>query len=88
VTLTVFVIAAVWLTVLLLVSLVRVITARSMASRVLALDMLILILIALLVVYSDARGVAHLMDAALALALISFVATLAAAHYYGSGRVM
>ena len=76
------------MTMLLAASLIKVITARSPASRILALDMLILIIVALLVLYADARGVPHLMDAALALALISFLATLAAARYYGKGRVM
>lgn len=84
----VFVFAAVWMTGLLVGSLVKVITARSPGSRILALDMLILILVALLVLYSDARGLPYLMDAALVLALISFLSTLAAARYYANGRVM
>jgi multisubunit Na+/H+ antiporter MnhF subunit len=42
---------------LLAASVVVVIRARSTLSRVLALDMLILILIALLVLFADAQGV-------------------------------
>lgn len=84
----VFILAALWMCVLLVAGLIKVITARSPASRILALDMLILIIVALLVLFADARGVPYLMDAALALALVSFLATLAAARFYGKGRVM
>ena len=51
----VFYLAFVWMTVLLVVSAAAVIRLRSTASRILALDMLTLILVALLVLYADAQ---------------------------------
>jgi multicomponent Na+:H+ antiporter subunit F len=83
----VFYIAALWMTVLLVVSTILIIRARSVLSRVLALDMAILVLIALLVLFSDANRVAFYLDAALMLALLSVVATIAAARYHATGRL-
>ncbi len=79
--------AAVWMTVLLSVTVVVVIRARSTMVRILALDMLTLILIALLILFADANGVSYYLDAALVLALLSFVSTLAAARYHSEGRI-
>lgn len=78
--------AALWMTVLLGAAVLQVIRARAVLSRVLALDMLILILVALLALLSEAEGVSYFLDAALVLALLSFAATLAAARYHGEGR--
>lgn len=78
----VFYAAALWMTVLLATSIVLVIRARSVGSRIIALDMAILILVALLVLLSDVERVPYFLDAALALALLSFAATIAAARYY------
>ena len=83
----VFYLAALWMTGLLVVSVGLVIRARSSLSRILALDMLILILIALLVLYSDSNRVSYYLDAALVLALLSFVATIGAARYHSEGRL-
>lgn len=83
----VFLGAAAWMTALLVASLVKVISARSTASRILALDMLILIIVALLVLFSSAQGTPHLMETALVLSLFSLVATLGAARYYRTGRL-
>ncbi len=83
----VFYLAALWMTALLVVTVVLVIRARSSLSRILALDMLILILVALLVLFSDANGVSYYLDAALVLALLSVVATIAAARYHSEGRL-
>ncbi len=83
----VFYLAALWMTGLLVVSVVLVIRARSSLSRILALDMLILILVALLVLFSDANRVPYYLDAALVLALLSVVATIAAARYHSEGRL-
>lgn len=49
----VFYLAFVWMTMLLVVSAVTVVRLSSTASRILALDMLTLILVALLVLYAD-----------------------------------
>jgi multicomponent Na+:H+ antiporter subunit F len=84
---TVFYVAAVWMTVLLAVSVVLVLRARSPLSRLLALDMLTLILVALLVLLTDWKRVPYFLDAALALALLSFAATIAAARYVAERRL-
>jgi multicomponent Na+:H+ antiporter subunit F len=83
---TVFYVAALWMAVLLGASALLVIRAPSILSRILALDMLILILIALLVLFSDAERVPYFLDAALVLALLSVVATLAATRYHAEGK--
>lgn len=84
---TVFYIAALWLTVLVIACAVRVLTARSTASRILALDTLVLFLVGLLVLWSDSEGVSYFLDAALVLAILAFAATLAAARFHSEGRV-
>jgi multicomponent Na+:H+ antiporter subunit F len=66
---------------------IGVIRAGSTPSRILALDMLVLVLIAILVILSLRQDAPYLMDAALVLALVSFVATLVAARYHAAGRL-
>lgn len=83
----VFYAAAAWMTVLLAVGVVAVIRVSATAGRILALDMLTLILAALLVLYGDANRSAYYLDAALILALLAFVGTLAAARYHGERRI-
>ena len=83
----VFYLAMVWMTGLLGIAVVLVIRARSALRRILALDVLTLILIALLILYADASQMAYYLDAALALALLSFIATLAAVRYHSDGRL-
>ena len=83
----VFYAAAAWMTVLLAVAVVAVIRVSSTAGRILALDTLTLILVALLVLYGDANRSAYYLDAALILALLAFVGTLAATRYYGERRI-
>jgi multicomponent Na+:H+ antiporter subunit F len=83
----VFYAAFVWMTVLLVVSAAAVIRLRSTASRILALDMLTLILVALLVLYADANRTSYYLDAALVLSLPAFVATLALSRYHGERRI-
>ena len=83
----VFYAAAAWMTVLLAVAVVAVIRVSETAGRILALDVLTLILVALLVLYGDANRSAYYLDAALILALLAFVGTLGAARYYGERRI-
>ena len=83
----VFYAAFVWMTALLVVSAAAVIRLRSTASRILALDMLTLILVALLVLYADANRTSYYLDAALVLSLLAFVATLALSRYHGERRI-
>ena len=83
----VFYLAFAWMTVLLVVGVAAVIKLRSTASRILALDMTTLILVALLVLYADANRAPYFLDAALVLALLAFLATLALARYHGERRI-
>ena len=83
----VFYAAFVWMTVLLVVSAAAVIRLRSTAARILALDMLTLILAALLVLYADANRSSYYMDAALILSLLAFVGTLVLARYHGERKI-
>ena len=76
-----------WMTVLLVISAAAVIWLRSTASRILALDMLTLILVALLVLYADANRSPYYLDTALVLSLLAFVATLALSRYHGERRL-
>jgi multisubunit Na+/H+ antiporter MnhF subunit len=83
----VFYLAFVWMTVLLVTSAAAVIRLRSTAGRILALDTLTLILVALLVLYAAANRSSYYMDAALVLSLLAFVATLVLARYHGERKV-
>lgn len=60
----VFYFAFVWMTVLLVVSAALVIRLTSTAARILALDMLTLILTALLILYAAANRSSYYVDAA------------------------
>jgi len=75
------------MTVLLVVSAAAVIWLRSTAGRILALDLLTLILVALLVLYADSERPSYYMDATLVLSLLAFLATLALARYHGERRI-
>jgi multicomponent Na+:H+ antiporter subunit F len=75
-----------WLTVLLGVAVVSIARARTTAERLVALDTGVLVLIGLLGLVAAEDRRSYALDAALALALLSFVATLAAARYLGDRR--
>lgn len=83
----VFYLAFVWMTILLVVSVAAVIRLSTTAGRILALDTLTLILVALLVLYSDAFRSPHYLDAALILSLLAFLGTVAAARYHGERKI-
>ena len=83
----VFYLAFVWMTVLLVTSAAAVIRLRSTAGRILALDTLTLILVALLVLYAAANRSSYYMDAALVLSLVCFMSTLALARYHGERSI-
>lgn len=83
----VFYFAFVWMTGLLAVSVAAVIRLRATASRILALDTLTLILVALLVLYAAAFRSPYYLDAALILALLAFIGTVAAARYHGERKI-
>lgn len=84
---TVFYLAFAWMTVLLGVSVVFVVRSRSAMVRILGLDVLTLLLVALLILYADTKRQAYYLDAALALALLSFISTLASARYHSERRL-
>jgi multicomponent Na+:H+ antiporter subunit F len=75
------------MTVLLVVSVLAVIQIPSTAGRILALDTLTLILVALLVLFVDAFRTPYFLDAALVLSLLAFLGTLAAARYHGERTI-
>ena len=78
--------AFVWLGVLIAVTIALVIRARSITVRLLASDLLTLLLIALLVVFAQYERSTYYCDAALILALLTFVGIVAAGRYYRLGR--
>ena len=84
----VFYAATAWMTVLLSVTVMAVIGLSSTAGRILALDMLTLILVVLLVLYGDAEHTPYYLDAALILALLAFIGTLAASRYFGERKIL
>ena len=84
---TVFFVAVIWVTVLLNIVGFLVLRSRSAMARILALDVFTLILTALLILLADATQTSFYLDAALALALLSFISTLAAVRYHINGRV-
>jgi multicomponent Na+:H+ antiporter subunit F len=86
--LTVVVAATIWMTILLAAIVIFATRATSNAIRILAVDALTLILVGLLVLYSVGSRQPYFMDAALALALVSFIGTVAAARRMASGRVL
>ncbi|CAN5735819.1 hypothetical protein BH23PSE1_BH23PSE1_12670 [soil metagenome] len=59
----------------------RLLTGPSLADRVVALDLLTMLLVAFLVLFTIASGVRAYVYAAIALALIGFLATVAFARY-------
>jgi multicomponent Na+:H+ antiporter subunit F len=77
--------ALVWATLLLVAGGLVLIRARDVLQRIVALDLLAVIVIALLALLSYLRGQPYYFDAAVALALLSFVATVAAARYLDQG---
>jgi multicomponent Na+:H+ antiporter subunit F len=83
----VFYLAVAWMTGLLAVSVAAVIRVRSTAGRILALDMLTLILVALLVLYAAANRSPYYLDAALILALLAFIGAQVAARYHGQRKI-
>ena len=74
-------VALAWTTLLVLGGGIVLLRSRDTLHRVLALDVLVSIVVALLTILSYLRDRAYYVDAALALALLSFIATLVAVRY-------
>jgi multicomponent Na+:H+ antiporter subunit F len=83
----IFYIALLWLVVLF--SILVVLTARASSGlvRVLTLDVLTLVTVALMVIYSVTTGTSYYLDAAVVLSLISFISVIAAARYHSERRL-
>ncbi|MCP6582423.1 monovalent cation/H+ antiporter complex subunit F, partial [Klebsiella pneumoniae] len=72
---TIFAASAIWATVLLAVTIIALVRARAAMLRILLADTVTLILVALLLLYAERVDRPYFLDAALALAMLSFVAT-------------
>lgn len=83
----VFYIALIWLVVLFSILVVLTARAKSGLVRVLTLDTLTLVTVALLVIYSTTTGTSYYLDAAVVLSLISFISVIAAARYHSERRL-
>ncbi len=80
-------IAMVWTAVLLGWVVVLIIRPSAVPQRIAALDLIALLLITLLALFSQLRDVTYFLDAALAVALLAFVGTIGYARYHASGRL-
>lgn len=83
----VFYIALLWLVVLFSILVVMTVRAKSGLVRVLTLDTLTLVTVALLVIYSTTTETSYYLDAAVVLSLISFISVIAAARYHSERRL-
>jgi multicomponent Na+:H+ antiporter subunit F len=77
--------AMVWVTVLLVAGGLALVRARDAYQRLIALDLLAIVVVTLLALLSYYWDVGYYLDAAVALSLLSFVATVAVARYLDSG---
>jgi multicomponent Na+:H+ antiporter subunit F len=78
-------IGLVWVTLLLVAGGLLLLRARDVFQRIVALDALSVLVVCLLALLAYRRDEAYWFDAAVALALLSLVASVAAARYLGSG---
>jgi multicomponent Na+:H+ antiporter subunit F len=78
--------SSIWLACLLGIVVIRLAGVGTTAQRILAIDLLTLILIGLLALTARREARPYVLDTALALALLSFIATLAACRYYENRR--
>jgi multicomponent Na+:H+ antiporter subunit F len=77
--------AMVWVTLLLVAGGLALVRARDVFQRLVALDLLAIVVVTLLALLSYYWDVGYYLDAAVALSLLSFVATVAVARYLDSG---
>lgn len=78
----IYTLALTWLALLVAALLVIMARSRSFLNRILALDVLSLVMIGILALIAYQSRSAYYLDAALALALLAFIGTLAAAGYH------
>jgi multicomponent Na+:H+ antiporter subunit F len=80
--------AAVWMTGLLAMLVIFAIRTKSTTVRILVIDALALVLVALLVFYSMFGKQPYYLDAALAISLFSFIGTVVAARRHANERIL
>jgi multicomponent Na+:H+ antiporter subunit F len=78
-------IGLIWITVLFVAGGLVLLRARDVFQRIVALDALSVLVVCLLALLAYQRNEAYWFDAAVALSLLSLVASVAAARYLGSG---
>ena len=78
---TVLVICSFMLSLALLLAFVRLAMGPSVADRVVALDLIGVLSVGIIILYSVATALPVFLDAAIALALVSFAGTIAFARY-------
>ena len=78
---TIVVICSAMLSLALLLAFVRLARGPSVADRVVALDLIGVLSVGVIILYSVATGLHVFLDAAIALALVSFAGTIAFARY-------
>jgi multicomponent Na+:H+ antiporter subunit F len=83
----VFYIATLWLALLIAVGVTLTLRARTILLRVLGLEIVTTMLVGLLALFAGGRDSPHYLDAAMVLALLAFVGTLAAARFDAEGRI-
>ena len=78
-----------WLTTLvtaLLIAFIRLVKGPTLPDRIVAMDLIGVLVIGLIVVLAASTGVRETLDAAIVIALIGFVATVAYATYVERGH--
>ena len=78
--------ALVTLTVALLIAFVRLVKGPTLPDRIVAMDLIGVLVVSLIVVLAASTGVTATLDAAIVIALIGFVGTLAYATYVERGH--
>lgn len=78
--------ALITLTVALLIAVVRLVTGPTLPDRVVAMDLVGVLVVGLIVVLAASTGVRATLDAAIVIALVSFVATVAYGTYVERGH--
>ncbi len=80
--------AAICYGIALLLDLWRIVTGPHAADRILALDTMVINVIALLVIYGISRGTAIYFEAAMLIAMVGFVSTVAYCRYLLRGDII
>ena len=80
--------AAIWMTLLLAMLVIFAIWAESTIVRILVIDALALVLVALLVFSSTVSQQPYYLDAALGISLFSFIGTVVAARRLADERIL